>query len=111
MIRTVSVMDPTQSPPTNDKIALVSESYAIFSASEGPRNFGEASAVDRAVGLALDRYSGTIVDTSTSPATSLVVEAIFASPIAHEYRYNDVLQTHEFLSEFMIHYFDPQLET
>ncbi len=92
------------------RIANVAESYAIFSAAEGPRNYGEASAVDRAIHLALDRFSGTVIDTSTSPATSLDIETIFASPIAHEYRYNDVLQTHEFLSEFMIHYFDPQIE-
>ena len=90
-------------------IALVEEAYHVFSADKGLGHFGVATELDRAVNVALDEFSGTIVDTSSllSPPDSMDVQIIYSGDICHEYEYDDKLQLHQFVSEFRVHYLDP----
>lgn len=90
--------------------SLVSQRVHVYSASKGRGNAiaQQAALLDAAVSKALDEYSGTIEDLTVSPSESITIQAIFSTGLAHRYVYDDPQQVHNFLTEFEIHYTDPQ---
>ncbi len=90
--------------------SLVSQRVHVYSASKGRGNAVAelAAELDAAVSKALDEYRGTVSDMTVSPVESIYIQAIFSTNLAHRYVYDDPQQVHNFLTEFEIHYTDPQ---
>lgn len=89
--------------------SLVSQRIHVFSADKGKRKYGTAAELDAAVSIALNDYSGVVSIPATSPLESIDVQAIFQTTLAHAYGFDDKTQTHNFVTEFEIHYTDPNL--
>ncbi len=84
--------------------SLVAQRVHVFSAA---RRFSEASELDAAVFMALDEFFGTVDLPASSPMESIDIQAIFATNVAHAHQYDDRLQLHNYVTEFEIHYTDP----
>jgi len=95
----------------DDGVALVRERVVTFSCARGVGlfSFTQASELDRAVLATLEEYAGTVENRLTSPIESLMIQRIMIEGgRAHLYGFDDTTQTHQFVSEFTIHYLDPQ---
>lgn len=87
--------------------SLVAQRIHVFSAAKGKRDYGPAAELDAAVCGALEDYQGTVSIPASSPLESIYVQGIFATTLAHAYGFDDKTQTHNFVTEFEIHYTDP----
>lgn len=83
--------------------AYVKQVIHVFSSSTVK---AEAARLDQAVNTALDEYDGVVVDPVT-PTSTLQIESIFSTSLSHAYIYDDVIQVHQFLTQFECHYLDP----
>lgn len=91
----------------NAGCALVEQPLYIFSSAK--TNYGEAARLDDAIFQLLDDFPRTDVeDPTTSPVDSIRVEAIITTDLSHSYAYVDDILLHQFITEYLFHYVDPQ---
>ncbi len=91
----------------NANCALVEQPIYVFSAAK--TNYGAAARLDDAIFQTLDDFPRTdVVDPTTSPADSIRVEAIITTELSHSYAFVDDIQIHQFITEYLFHYVDPQ---
>lgn len=83
---------------------LISQPMQFISLS---RHFKQAARLDHYVFLKLSDYAGSVSDPTTSPAESLTIQGVFLDQPNHGYSYLEELRVHQFLSQYVFRYIDP----